>query len=1528
MSKRSSKNRKHRRKLARRTNAAETRIARLNSTETKTTSTQNGSVQSVELSRLMSEDWAGPEGDIGSYIQEECGRSLQSYRAQPNLVLEHANHEQDTARGGYADRQLFELVQNGADALSNVAGGEIELRLTETHLYCADSGQGIDADGVKALMFSYLSPKRGNAEIGRFGLGFKSVLGVSDAPEFFSRSGSFRFDRASSRQMIARQLPDAGFERYPVLRLALPIDPRSVAESDSILRDLMKWANNIVRLPLKEGAYQKLAKQANSFPPEFLLFVRHVERLDIRNDVAATRRSIALEEDGDELHLIHEDGVSRWRVFHRMHTLSKDARADSRALDDAISVPIWWATPLDGSNSAGHFWAFFPTSTPSLVPGILNAPWKTNEDRQNLLTGVYNDELVAAAAELIADNLHHLSTPEDPAKHLDALPRRVRQVDRGHTVSLSNELFRLLYRRPLMPDLSGHLKRSDDLRFPPEAIMRRRRGFDASLDAALDRWYGSAYLPEDWLHRSATSVTRWPFVERLCDPAGSLKTDRGFGTPPTAISDWLQAIVENASPSELSEGSMSAVLVAAELPKLSDFDDVRNAKVVLTQSGSLVDFGSEVYLPTEGFNWAPELMVHGELSNDAETRNALAFLGVKEASAESRYELLLSSLIGEKLAGQLDPIENHWQLLWRACRGVNPEVAVSRLKEYEGWQQRLRLRTVSGEWRPLSKVLLPGVVVPGDGTRDTIATVDLEYHRDDGTFLQRIGVSDRPTADWQFASEDDYHALFNQSVYLYQQLGHARIRQTPQAQMVDYTRAIGVGPTEVLSELSDEGKAAFTEFTLRDRNTFEKWTMGHTSRSEYGVMETSQPIIRAIEQHGMINVSNGTVPITEALGPDPENREAQKCLLNHPNATQIRAAFGLHDPPTPQFTPINASSPISIAEAWPSLAPYLPPADRTLDLRHCDELVDEAGDPLSSLAIHDGNTIFVLRMDREDELDAITSEMKVRLEHRERRFILNRIAAVEIKAARNDVRGQSHDESRLLQAIGEDALLAGLPEALTAYYGRNGRRFEGEAVAKAAISTYHTGALKEYRHALNHLEPPKQWAGSQPAVRFVTDLGFPPEWAGERSSRREPFLEVPGPIELPSLHDYQNIVANKLRQMLRDPASVLSDRRGLISLPTGSGKTRVAVEGVVISMTEDGFVGGVLWVADRDELCEQAVQAWQEVWRAKGTRDQVLRISRMWAGQPPPLATNENHVVVASVQTLSSKLGSGGADYDFLRDFKLVIFDEAHRSIAPTFTSVLDELGFRARVGEKEPLLLGLTATPYRGYSETETRWLANRYGRNRLDDGAFLSDDAEKVMRELQERQILARATHMEIEGSSFSLYGSEIDQVSVAPWLPNSVENRIARDTDRTTRIINAYQDHIGTKHDVWPTLIFATSVEHAQTLAAILSADGISARTVSGSTDGYTRRRIVEDFRAGKLKVLVNYGVFREGFDAPKTRAIIVARPVYSPNLYFQMIGRGLRGVKNGGNDRCLILDVNDNIVNFDRNLAFTELDWLWD
>ena len=386
----------------------------------------------------------------------------------------------------------------------------------------------------------------------------------------------------------------------------------------------------------------------------------------------------------------------------------------------------------------------------------------------------------------------------------------------------------------------------------------------------------------------------------------------------------------------------------------------------------------------------------------------------------------------------------------------------------------------------------------------------------------------------------------------------------------------------------------------------------------------------------------------------------------------------------------------------------------------------------------------------------------------------------------------------------------------------------------------------------------------------------------------------------------------------------------MVSLPTGAGKTRVAVQSIVEAIRDGIYAGGVLWVADRDELCEQAVEAWRQVWSAKGASAAPLRISRMWAGQPAPLATSDFHVVVATIQTLNARLANGGQAYRFLTNFKLVVFDEAHRSVAPTFTSVMSEIGLTRWRKAEEPFLLGLTATPYRGYDESETTRLVNRYGSNRLDSGAFVTDDPMAVVQELQDMQVLAQADHETIDGGDFSLEANEIEQLEAMPrpaWLPGSVEKRIAGDATRTLRIVDAYESHVRCANPDWPTLIFATSVEHAQTVAALLNTRGVKSRAVSGETETAIRRRVVDEFRRGEIKALVNYGVFREGFDAPKTRAIVVARPVYSPNLYFQMVGRGLRGPKNGGSDRCLIINVRDNIDNFNRQLAFADLDWLW-
>ena len=746
-------------------------------------------------------------------------------------------------------------------------------------------------------------------------------------------------------------------------------------------------------------------------------------------------------------------------------------------------------------------------------------------------------------------------------------------------------------------------------------------------------------------------------------------------------------------------------------------------------------------------------------------------------------------------------------------------------------------------------------------------------------------------------------------------------------------REHGVGPLQVLTILSDEGKATYTDALLDQEATYRKWTMWHKNKKgNYPEEKFDAPAIWMLRKHGRVNTPDGIVPLADALGLNPENPAALHILLRHPKGEKIKAVFKLAEP-TPEF--FGEYDPVPLTDIWTGLNQYLPPHRRTCRLIRCERIL--VANQEKECIIH-GSDIYLADFagnNEQSELELVEKELELGLSPHELNAVLQRKTPQEIEERRAAIRQCSTDAERLLAAVGERALRAGLPKSLLAVLENEGGALTGIEIAEAAIATYHTDALRQYKQGLDRLDPPSKWARSERAVRFVRSLGFSEEWAGERNKKRDPFLEIEGPYSLPPLHDYQRTIAGNVRELLRGEHGNGNERRGMISMPTGSGKTRVAVQAIVDAMREDGFRGGVLWIADRDELCEQAVEAWRQVWSSKGAKSSRLRISRMWGGQPPPQPTSDLHIIVATLQTLYAKLSKRRDEYEFLADFKLVVFDEAHRSIAPTATSVMQEIGLTRWQKIDEPFLLGLTATPYRGHDEDETKRLARRYGSKRFDSGAFANDDPKDVIQELQDMEVLARADHETIDGGTFRLYEEEIKEMlkfvrgsgaveHMRAWLPTSVEDRIASDAERTKRIIKAYQTHI---EQDWPTLIFATSVEHAQTVAALLNRRGITSRAISGNTETATRRRVVEEFRNGDIKALVNYGVFREGFDAPKTRAIIVARPVYSPNLYFQMIGRGLRGPLNGGDDRCLILNVRDNIENFDRALAFSGLEWLW-
>lgn len=822
-------------------------------------------------------------------------------------------------------------------------------------------------------------------------------------------------------------------------------------------------------------------------------------------------------------------------------------------------------------------------------------------------------------------------------------------------------------------------------------------------------------------------------------------------------------------------------------------------------------------------------------------------------------------------------------------------------------------------------MLLPGDIVPNEGGRDHDVTVDIGFHGADLKLLDRLGATAAPRQDQELSFEPWFHGF----LYEYRHKFTARnLPAEPRWSKLIFDSTTGSGPLQVLSLLSDKGKARYTDALLSLEATYRRWTMRHETQLIYPELRCPTPAIVWLREHGRVQCGGEFVPLADALGPRPANPAALQALLSHPMADRIQEAFDLEEP---AVEPVDEEDPVPLTDVWPGLTLYLTTHSPTFSLVRCQRLA--AGNDTSGVecARVDANIYLVGTGDEERDLRLVARELGLDLDDNDLEAIRRYVPPQEVEKERAAIRELTTDAERLLRAVGEANLRSCLPASLLAVLESGRAPLTGVELAEAAIATHDTSTLKEYKWALGHLAPPKRWAGSPLAVTFVQSLGFSAEWAEQRSSRRPPFLDVEGPHSLPPLHDYQKCIVARVREMLFNGHESNGSRRGMIGLPTGSGKTRIAVQAVVEAICH-GFTGGVLWVADRDELCEQAVEAWRQVWSSVGAEGKRLRVSRMWAGQPPPLPASDLHVVVATIQTLNFRLSNQPDKYRFLADFNLVVFDEAHRSVARTYTSVMGEIGLTRWQRKEEPFLLGLTATPYRGHDEEETERLVHRYSGNRLDHGAFASDEPSEVVRELQEERVLAHADHETIEGGDFSLDPDELREMQAMPhpaWLPHSMESRIARDAERTRRIVSACETFVDSSHrQEWPTLIFATSVEHARTVAALLNSKGVRSRAVSGETETSVRRNIVERFRAGELDVLVNYGVFREGFDAPRTRVIIVARPVYSPNLYFQMIGRGMRGPKNGGNDRCLIINVRDNIDNFHKALAFSELDWLWD
>lgn len=319
-------------------------------------------------------------------------------------------------------------------------------------------------------------------------------------------------------------------------------------------------------------------------------------------------------------------------------------------------------------------------------------------------------------------------------------------------------------------------------------------------------------------------------------------------------------------------------------------------------------------------------------------------------------------------------------------------------------------------------------------------------------------------------------------------------------------------------------------------------------------------------------------------------------------------------------------------------------------------------------------------------------------------------------------------------------------------------------------------------------------------------------------------------------------------------------RSALLVLATGCGKTFTAAS-ILLDRVD---AGRILWVAHRRELITQARDAIESV----GIRCEI-EMAQSWASVDGGLFGAP--CVIASVQTLQ-----GGRLRRWDRDaFSTIVIDEAHHATARSYRDILDRF--------PEAKVLGLTATPDRGDGVAMGHVfeaVAHEYGiREAIQDG-YLSPIVQK-------RVDCADLDLSDIKTVAGDLAQGELERALTQDAVLHQIAGPLVEEAgDRST-------------------IVFTAGVDQAHALTDVMAGyTRARSAAIDGTTPDELRARFLDEFSRGELQFLFNCAVLTEGFDAPRTSCIAMARPTKSRALYTQCVGRGTRLYP--GKEDCLVLD----------------------
>ena len=395
-------------------------------------------------------------------------------------------------------------------------------------------------------------------------------------------------------------------------------------------------------------------------------------------------------------------------------------------------------------------------------------------------------------------------------------------------------------------------------------------------------------------------------------------------------------------------------------------------------------------------------------------------------------------------------------------------------------------------------------------------------------------------------------------------------------------------------------------------------------------------------------------------------------------------------------------------------------------------------------------------------------------------------------------------------------------------------------------------------------------------------------------------------------YEHQKKAMEALDKMNQEPSYST-----LVVLPTGGGKTYTASMWLLKNAIDKKKK--ILWIAHRQMLLNQAAESFKKFAYTEVVPNISSFCFRIVSGASSHDRTSDirssDNLLIVSKDSIGRNIERLDCWLKGEKELYLIV-DEAHHSTAKTYRKVIDYV--KAKIPNLK--LIGLTATPFRT-AEEEQGLLAKIYT-DGISNGQVVHGDIgityQIGLKELINRQILAKPIFESFytdEEYGDSLGFDAWESIQHLDVLPDEVAQQMADSAARNKLIVETYkakQDEYG------QTILFAVNVVHAIQLTSLFKKAGIKAdfivSSVKDAITGVTISREdneikLDNYRNGKLQVLINVNILTEGVDLPKTKTVFLARPTVSSILMTQMVGRALRGTAAGGTSIAYIVSFVD-------------------